>query len=185
MKLIVLILTAFLPGILASLYIGYPQEKTVPKKCSEVVDGLQFCTTTPRVAVQSGNNVVIKLSLKNTTDKPVSIPVGAFEDYYDVTITGSNGEKISSIRDSLIEKINKGEMSNDEWIKTIKFGSRRKPISIESDGESSMELNLSQFYDFTRPDTYQVTIARRLKDKLGKDFLLSFGTMTIEVQGAK
>jgi hypothetical protein len=155
------------------------------KKCSEIVAGLQFCTTTPTIAVKSGKNILVEMSLANRTNEPVSILVGDLETFYDVKVTDSSGKKIRSFREIMKERVEKGEASDGEWFKLFKINSRARPIDIKPNGESPFELNLSQFYDLTRPDTYQVTIARKLKDKLGKDFLLSFGTVTIEVQGMK
>ena len=43
------------------------------KKCSPIIEGLQFCTTTPTVSVKSGGHVTVNVSLQNMTDNIIPV----------------------------------------------------------------------------------------------------------------
>ena len=138
MKLITNVLYISFLGLSLGLTIVRSQERPEPQ-CGEPVDGLLFCASTPKVVVPFGGSVVIKMSLKNTTDEPVSIPVGRLGDYYPIRLTDRNGNKVSSIREEALERINQGVGNNEDWGKTLVFGGRCGPSLVQAGRELSVE----------------------------------------------
>jgi hypothetical protein len=152
------------------------------KKCSSVVEGLQFCTSTSNISVKSGEGVRLGLSFQNMSPENISIVNGGFKEFYNVTVTDSNGRRIYSYSEELDKRANEGKATMKELIEALPVGSVAKSITLAPKEELKIEINLSQFYDLKAKGKYSVKMSRKIAKKCeGGIAEISFGDIAIEV----
>jgi hypothetical protein len=158
------------------------QSQNIQKKCSFVNEGLQFCTSSPFVSVESGESVMLNLSLQNMTKQNVPVIVSRLDDYYNVIVTNSKGDKIYSFSEALQKRFEEGKVSLEEVIASLPVNTRKK-IILAPNQSLNFQANLSQFYDLSSKDKYFVEISRKVLKKDGTgNTELSFGKIEIDVK---
>ena len=159
------------------------QEQIQPiKKCSPIIEGLQFCTTTPVVSLVSGGQVHIDISIQNMTEKTVSIIHGSFYDFYNTKVTDSSGNKVSSFRKIILKKYEEKTATPEEIGELLPINSMPRTITLTPQQEYKAQFNFSYFYDFKRKGKYYIEMNRKIpkQDKTG-NAELSFGSIEVEV----
>ena len=149
--------------------------------CSNVVEGLKFCTPKAVLSFEVGDKIVISTSLINVSNKEVRVTTaGGVLKLLDVSITDSAGRELE-IRKEILE--------------TLPFGSSRADLSKVLQPKESIdhEYNLSHFFNFEEEGTYRLEIGRLLIPepsnrpgrKLKQGFpKLSLDPIEIEIRGS-
>lgn len=176
----------FVLGLISVFLAQTFNSQKLEKKCSSIAEGLQFCTASPVVAVELGENIPITLSLKNRTEWTIIVPmIGGFYQLYDVTVTDSNGNEVLSHQQLLQKKILEKTVTDTELVNSLPIYSG--PFGFEEEIAPQAELkilyNLNDFYDFKKKGKYQVEVSRKIPKQDGTGLTpLSLGTIDIEVK---
>jgi hypothetical protein len=153
------------------------------KKCSSVIEGLQFCTLSPVISGKTGANVTVKVSLQNMTEKDISIIHGRFYDFYNTTVTKANGDLILSFEQITAKRYKDGTLSEKELIETLPINSSPRTIVLSPQQEYKVEFNFSYFYDFKSKGKYTIRMNRKIPKPNGTgNTELSFGDIEVEVK---
>lgn len=157
----------------------------VSEKCSSEFEGLKLCVENPKVIVNSGEEVRIKLFWVNTSDSERRI--GSRSTGYDVTVTDENGKKLIPVyMQRLLEKQKKMRESGEEdkgYVLRAFSGSDRG-LYTEANGMEKDEIRLTDKmydYDLTSKGIYQVTISKKV-GSLEKGKTIEFVLNDIEIQ---
>lgn len=155
------------------------------RKCSAVIEGLQFCTTSPVISVNLGENVPIDVSLQNMTQVKIIVPICAnFFQKYHVSVKDSDGNKILSEKEAIQQRIENKTATSEELIQTLPICNGHLGVEKElaPQEELKLQINLSYFYDFNAKGKYHVEISRKIPKKDGSSNVeIPLGT-TIEVE---
>jgi len=165
-------------ALIAGLNFG---QKAPPLKCSNVQGGLKLCAESSSLVVSPGKNVVLKYVLKNTTNKPVTIKSGTLESLYAINVTNSRGEQVDSFNQTLGKNASESRASMEEYVRSLPINSGPAEVSIGAGKELNLEFNLSQYYNLSKPDTYQISIGRKVNDNRGRQVILLPGAVTVRV----
>jgi hypothetical protein len=162
-------------------------------KCGNETKGLLFCTSTPKVIVNSGQDVNVEISLKNISQNNIVVPqFGEFNSIYEVSVMSSKRNKILSKLEILQKKLQEGAITPEERAKMLHTGNMPFTVELAPQEEQRLLVNLSEFYDFKTPDKYQVKISRKIakfnlsrnptKLNDGENFQVSLGIIEVEVK---
>ena len=161
-----------------------PPEKPIinGEKCSDIVRGLQFCTTTPVVSTDSAKSVPVRLRIKNLSQSDVTIVHGDFYDYYATIIFDPNGKRLLSDSEEYEKKYKEGLVNQDEIVE-LPINSAPRDIILSPNQEYNVEFNLAQFYDFSTKGKYRVVLLRKITSKDNQDqFVVGFGRIEVEIK---
>ena len=160
------------------------QQQVEPiKKCSPIVEGLQFCTTTPVISLISGGQVHIDISLQNMTEKSLSIIHGNFYDFYDTKVTDSSGNKVYSFRETILKKYKEKTATPEEIGELLPINSMPRTITLAPQQEYKVQFNFSDFYDFKTKGKYKIDLNRKIPKQDGTGNAgISFGSIEVEVK---
>lgn len=183
----------FLVLILGLIIVAWGQSLNCPKnkvieaqktkKCSSIVEGLQFCTTSTFVSIKSGEKVTINVSIQNMTDKTISIANGNLSDFYNVVVTDLSGDKIPSFTEKLKKEVDEGKIPLEDLIRALPINSSPQKVILVPQQELKIEFNLSDFYDLKTKGKYQIEISRKIPKQNGLgNTEISFGAIEIEVK---
>lgn len=174
----VLIVLPALTIINGQLTDNLQENKINVQECTSEFDGLTLCTSTSKIAVGSGETIKLKLSWVNATNTERII-----RDGYDfgVLIVDENGEKVLTDFET---KENEGKLTDDDYRKSVKSGSRRSPV-VEANQTENLELWLTRKYDYklTKNGKYFVTVTKKVKSRTSEDtFDFTLDKIEIEVK---
>ncbi len=160
------------------------ENRTAPaKKCSPIIEGLQFCTTTPFVLLNSDGQILIDVSIQNMTNKTLSVIHGNFYEYYKTAVTDSGGRRVSSFREIILKKFHENTATPEEIGTLLPINSSPRTITLTPQKEYKAQLNISDFYDFKTNGSYRIKMKRIIPKQNRKGSrLLSFGDITLEVK---
>jgi hypothetical protein len=127
-----------------------------------VKDGVRFCASLTTINLQSGYKIVLNTSIKNITDKILTIPtVGSFYERYSVTIRDPSGRPILSNKELAETDIINN--SNKEITSVPTISLRESVIKeLAPQDEFKVEYNLNDFYKFETKGKYQFEIGSKL-----------------------
>lgn len=153
------------------------------KKCSPIVEGLKFCTTSAFFSIKSGEKVTVNVSIMNMTGKNISIVNGNLGDFYNVIVTNQSGNKILSSMEKLKKEVDEGKVPLEQLIRALPINSSPQKVNLAPKQELNIEFNLSDFYDFKTRGKYRIEISRKVpkQNEIGTAEL-SFGTIEVEVK---
>ncbi len=155
-----------------------------PKKCGAVVEGLQFCTTSPVVSVKLGEYIPINVSLQNMTKEAITVPTCGFNHLYNVTVTDSDKNRIFSHEEVVRQRIKDKVVTEGELLKFYPLC--HGPLGFEKilapEEMLRIEYYLNLNYDFKNKGKYNIEISRKItkKDK-SSEVEIPLGTM-IEIE---
>ena len=153
------------------------------KKCSPIIEGLQFCTTTPTVSVRLGGQVTIDVSLQNLTENIIPIIHGRFYDFYNTKVTDSNAAEILSKEEIIRKKYNEGTATAEEIAQLLPINSSPRTITLNPKQEYKVQFNFSDFYDFNTKGKYYIELRRIIpKQSSIGNTELSLGTIEVEIR---
>lgn len=151
------------------------------KLCSPVTSGLKFCSSSQKIAINSGDAIVLNFSLANTSEQEIQVKTNRDLTKYNLKATDENGETLAT---KLEKKMRNSVMSSDdqkEFINSLITNHRSeilKPNQILNE-----KIVLSDIYDFTNVGKYYVEIARKTMNPTGEGFIeLQLGKIEIEVK---
>jgi hypothetical protein len=152
-------------------------------KCSSIIEGLQFCTTTPTVSVKLGGNVTVIVSLQNMTENTIPVIHGRFYEFYNTEVTDSNATEILSKEELIRKKYKEGTATGEDLVQLLPINSSPRTIILNPKQEYKVEFNFSDFYDFTTKGKYYIELRRIIpKQSSIGNTELSFGTIEVEVK---
>lgn len=182
--------TAIVLGLIVIVWgqlpVQLPENKMVDTekgqaKCSSDAEGFQFCTNTPHISANSGENVAIQVVLKNTTKKPVTIVRSSFNEMYNIKVMDSKGGTVRSIEEMQADKIKSN--ADNEQVLELPLNSSPQKVQLAPQQELRTEYNLSNFYDLKAKGKYQIEISRKIPKLNGIGFVeLSFGAIEVEIK---
>jgi|SRR5215204_2300385 len=160
-----------------------PVETQNTNKCSPVVDGLQFCSASTSISINSGQEVKIDVFLQNTTDKSVAVVNGQLTDSYNVVVKNADGNAILSKMEKLNKEVKEGKIPIEELIRQLPINSTPRKINLEPQQKLNVEFNLSDYYELKAKGRYLIEISRKIPAQDGVNITeLSFGTINVEIK---
>lgn len=180
------ILLIALPVLAVMKSNSYKFENTLgSEKCSSEIEKLKLCVENPKVIVNSGEQVRIKLLLVNTSNSDRRIGSGATG--YSVTVTDENGKKLIPIYEQrFTERLNQMQKSGekDKGIILRTFSGSNRGLYAEANGIEKDEIRLTDKmydYDLTSKGIYHLTISKKV-ESLEKGKNIEFVLNDIEIQ---
>jgi hypothetical protein len=178
---------------LASSSIIFSQEN---KKCSAVIEGLEFCADSTALLFRLGDSVIVPLSVHNTTQEEklvksvpeVGPPLLGYPPY-EFSVTDENGNKFPTIEDDLRTKRENGTItekeSNELFLRCcINKGSRwGNALKLDPGQSLKFQANLSEVYNFRIKGKYYLEIRRNVLAQNKKDIIvIQLERISIEVK---
>jgi hypothetical protein len=158
-------------------------QKINENKCSPILEGFQFCTTTPTISVGLDESVAVDISLQNMTDKNASIIHGNFYDYYKVIVKDSKGNEIPSFRQILLKRYNDKTITPEEMGQLLPINSIPRTVLLAPKEKYKVQFSFGQFYDLKTKGKYYIEMSRIIPKQAGVGLAeLSFGTIEVEIK---
>lgn len=152
-------------------------------KCSPIVEGLQFCSTSTTISFLTGQQIKINVFLRNTTDRNISILNGELSDSYNIVIKDAKGNIIASKMEKLNKLVDEGKAPLEDLIRQLPVNSSPRKINLNPGQELKIEFNLDDYYDLKTKGKYQINISRKIPVQNSVNVAeLSFGKIEIEVK---
>lgn len=153
------------------------------QQCTPSIDGLIFCISSPSVSVKLGQSVPVVISVRNITDKNISLPKDYFDNSYDAKVVDSNGERILSLKEERQKKNQANTEITEEMIKNLPINPPYSSFTIPSGEEKETTFNLGYFYDFKTKGKYKVEIRRKTAgENAALDDKFFLGSIEIEIK---
>jgi hypothetical protein len=184
--LLIVILLIALPVLAVMKSNSYKYENALgSEKCSSEIENLKLCVENPKVVVNSGEQVRIKLFWVNTSNLDRRIERRSTG--YSVKVTDQNGKKLIPVFEQRFierkERIRKsGEEDKGVILRT--FSGSDRGLYAEATGMEKDEIRLTDKmydYDLTSKGTYYVTISKKVAS-LDKEKTIEFVLNDIEIQ---
>lgn len=151
-------------------------------KCGNSAGNLQLCTTTSFITTKLGENLPLRLIVKNLSDKPISVIKASFDDIYEIKVSDFRGNRISSKKEVLATKINK-TAEEKALVEELPLNSSPQNIQILPKQDLRLEYNLADFYDLKSKGKYHVEISRKIsKSGVAEDTYLLLAGIEVEVK---
>jgi hypothetical protein len=165
---------------------SYKFENTLgSEKCSSEIEGLKLCVENPKVVVNSGEQVRIKLFWVNTSDADRRI--GNRSTDYSVTVKDKNGKKLIPVYEQrFMERLKQMRESGekDKGLVARVISGSYKGLYADANGIEKDEIRLTEKmydYDLTSKGIYHVTISKKVAS-LEKGKTIEFVLNDIEIQ---
>ena len=140
---------------------GVTNEKTiqiapVTESAAPASEGFQLLAKVERVPTDSGDSLVLKLTMKNVTTETLRLIKTVPEKLYQVTVTNDRGEPLP----------------------LTEYGKRRREavpgarivLRVGPGEEVQQEIPLDKMYDLTGKGTYSLTVKRNVLKRQGEGF---------------
>lgn len=155
------------------------------ERCSNEVESLKLCVENPKIVVNSGEPVRIKVFWANASEK--SRRIGNRSSGYSVTVNDKSGNKLIPVfEQKFIEKQNQlrkiGEEDKGVIMRITGGGDRGLHIEAKGIEKDEILLNDKMYdYDLTSKGIYYVTISKKIAS-LEKGKNIEFVLNGIEIQ---
>lgn len=139
--------------------------KSAQTQCSPFIEELEICLKSSNIYVKSGEVVILRYSIKNSTEKQVKINGGrrGGSGFLEIIVFDENGNKIPTIVETQIEKMKKEKLSQGDQGKLFTFSYGSGPYSsiFEPNEESHWNWNLSNLYDFKNKGKFYIELYKK------------------------
>ena len=132
--------------------------KMSQQRCTSARDDLIFCISSPSVSVKLGQSVPIVISVRNMTDKNISIAKDKFDSIYSSTVIDSKGKRVLSLKEELQEKRQATNKVTEEMIRALPVNPPFGSITIPAREKIEITFNLAYFYYFKTKGKYKAVI---------------------------
>jgi len=142
--------------------------KAMPEVGGEIIEGLQLSARLDKATFRRDEPVLLKLSIKNTTTKPLFLRASYSQKDYQVFVKNENGK--SPALTELGEHLKRNSI----------IASPESKVNLDPGQESEDQTNVSELYDLTAPSTYYIT-AKRVVPKMSGSGAVEIASNTVKV----
>lgn len=169
-------------------YSNISDEQFSKEICSAVVEGLKLCAISP-VVLNSGENVVLNLTLKNMlpTNRTITT-TNIFDRPFVFTVSNEKGARVLSKIESLQEQKKNGTISTEDSSRLFELCCVNTLGSISDEKLAGKQIihkriDLSVMYDLNTAGNYFVEVTRKVANQDKSDNIeLSLPGISVEVK---